>query len=73
MESENKIDILIQNLKDEMGDIDIKVIRIQQILSDTTVTISAYHKGLLRLQMDAMKVYSDILYMRIKDLQGLNR
>lgn len=62
---------LIKKLKKEQAKLDKKLLKLASFIADQqdSQTISKYHLNLLKEQHDAMSEYSDILGMRINDLE----
>lgn len=62
---------LIKKLKKEQDDLNEKLWKLHFFITDQedSQTISSYHLNLLIVQRDAMSKYSDVLGMRISDLE----
>ena len=62
---------LIKKLKKEQYDLNGKLWDLFFFIDDQedSQTISSYHLNLLKAQRDVMRKYSDILWMRINDLE----
>lgn len=63
---------LIKKLKKEQDKLDAKLWKLNFFIAcqEDSQTISNYHLNLLMEQHNAMSKYSDILGMRISDLEG---
>ena len=62
---------LINKLKKEQAKLDKKLLKLASFIADQqdSQTISKYHLNLLREQLNAMWKYSEVLTMRISDLE----
>lgn len=62
---------LIKKLKKEQAKLDKKLLKLLFFIADQeeSQTISDYHLNLLKVQHDAMSKYSNVLGMRINDLE----
>lgn len=62
---------LIKKLKKEQAKLDKKLLKLAFFIADQqdSQTISKYHLNLLREQLNAMWKYSEVLTMRISDLE----
>lgn len=62
---------LIKKLKKEQDKLDKKLLKLASFIADQqdSQTISKYHLNLLREQFNAMWKYSEVLGMRINDLE----
>ena len=62
---------LIKKLKKEQAELDKKMLKLLFFITDQEInqTISDYQLNLLKIQHDAMANYSNVLGMRISDLE----
>lgn len=62
---------LIKKLKKEQYKLDAKLWKLHFFITDQEInqTISSYHLNLLKAQLNAMWKYSEVLTMRISDLE----